>query len=336
MASRRKALGLALLMVASGCTAVSDSGLLGDRWQGDPDNHFRSETVAVSYDPGDRDREYGPIVRAAADYWSDHSDHYAGFPVSFRVVADRAESDVHVRFVDRIEDCGTHDGERTVGCAPILTDQGQVDRPVDVQVRTGFSNDSTVAVLKHELGHTLGLTHADEPQAVMRPESRLTTPPEPNATDRALPWQAETLAVYTDYGDVPSSEREATDRQVTEALAYYERGAGGTVPEAVAFRRVADPADAHLVITVTDESDCRATAGSCGTVRGADPDGDGALEYYTRLEIAVVGLDTAAVGWHVGRRLGFGFGLDTDAEYPPPLRENVTYDQRRSEWWSDD
>jgi hypothetical protein len=70
-------------------------------------------------------------------------------------------------------------------------------------------------------------------------------------------------------------------------------------------------------------------------VTGTDPDGDGALERYTRLEIVVVGLDTEAVGWHVGRWLGVGFGLDADASFPPPLRENATYEDRRSEWWTD-
>jgi hypothetical protein len=335
MASRALALGVALLFVTAGCTAVTDTGLLGDRWEGDPDNHFRSETINVSYAGGDADRDYGPIVRAAADYWTEHSDRYAGFPVTFRVIEGREAADVHVRFVERIDDCGTHDADATAGCAPILTEPGQVDRPVDVRVRTDFSDASTVAVLKHEFGHTLGLTHADEPRDVMRSEGRLTTPPETNATDRQNPWQTDTLAVYTDDGDVPSAERAATDRQVSEALAYYDRGAGGTVPEAVSFRRVEDRAEADVVIEVTDESDCRAGTGSCGTVSGTDPDGDGALEWYTSLRIVVVGLDTEAVGWHVGRWLGVGFGHESESEYPPPLRESASYDERRSEWWTE-
>jgi len=333
MDARIVALGVAVLSVTAGCTAVTDSGLLGDDWDGDPDNHWRSETINLTYAGGEPDRDYGPFVRAAADYWTDNSDRYAGFPVTFRVVDDREQADMQVRFVDRIDDCGTHDAESVAGCARILTEPSQVDRPVDVRVRTGFSDASTLAVLKHEVGHTLGLTHADQPQAVMRPESRLTTPPDTNATDRGLPWQTSILGVYTDYSDVPPVDREATERQVSEALAYYERGAGGTVPEAVSFRRVDDPGEAEVVIAVTDESDCRTGTGSCGTIRGTDPDGDGTLEWYTRLRIVVVGLDTDAVGWHVGRWLGVGVGHDAESEYPPPLRENATYDERRSEWW---
>ncbi len=336
MDTRVVAVGVALVLLSSGCTAVTDSGLLGDRWEGDPDNHWRSTVVNVSYGGGEPDRDYGPLVREAAAYWSEHSDQYAGYPVTLRVIEDRGRADVHVRFVDRVEDCGTHEDENTAGCAPILTEPGQVDRPVDVRVRTGFSNDSTVAVLKHELGHTLGLTHADEPHDVMRAESRLTTPPETDATDRALPWQTTTLAVHTDYADVPSDERAATDRQVSAALAYYDRGAGGTVPASVAFRRVDTSENADVVVRVTDDSDCRAGNGSCGTVTGRDPDGDGTLEYYTGLEITVVGLDTPAVGWHVGRWLGVGFGHETESAYPPPLRESASYEERRSEWWTDE
>lgn len=335
MDGRVAVVGFALLLVLSGCTAVTDSGLVGDQWEGDPDNHWRSEVVNVSYGGGDPARDYEPVVRAAADYWTEHSDRYAGYPVTLQVTDDTESADIHVRFVDRVGECGTHDEGNTAGCAPILTEPAQVDRPVDVRVRTGFSDDSTVAVLKHELGHTLGLTHADEPRGVMRSETQLTTPPDTNATDRALPWQTETLGVYTDYSDVPPEDREETERQVSAAIGYYESGAGGTVPESVTFHRVDAPEDADVVIEVTDESDCRASTGSCGTVGGTDPDGDGALEYYDRLEIEIVGLDTPAVGWHVGRWLGVGFGHEDDSEYPEPLREDASYDDRRSEWWTE-
>ena len=189
-------------------------------------------------------------------------------------------------------------------------------------------------MLKHELGHTLGLTHGDEPRSVMRPESRLTTRPETNATDRAFPWRSETLDVHV-VADVPPVQRNATDRQVAAALDYFEAGAGGTIPEAVRFRRVGSAADADVVVTVTGEDDCQPESGSCGRLSGGDPDGDGALEYYDRLEVTVVGMDTPAVAWHVGRWLGVGFGLESESEYPEPLRERATYEERRSEWWEE-
>lgn len=327
-----RAATVVLLVVLSGCAGVADPGLVGDDWEGDPDNHWRSEVLNVSY-TGPADRDYGSLVAAATEYWTANSGRYAGYDVELRVVDDGEAADVHVRFVESIDDCGVHSDERTAGCAPVLTEPGQVDRPVEVRIETGYSNVSTVAVLKHELGHTLGLTHADEPRSVMQPESQLTTQPETDATDRELPWRTENLSVYADYGGIPPERREATDEQVRAALGYYADGAGGTVPERVRFHRVDSPGEADVVVEVTDESDCRPESGSCGTLSGTDPDGDGALEYYTRLRVVVVGMDTPAVGWHVGRWLGTGFGHATESEYPEPLRQNASYEERRSEWW---
>jgi hypothetical protein len=323
-----------VVVVLSGCAAPIDTGSLGDDWDGDPDNHWRAETLTVSYEATDG-RDYGPAVRAALAYWSDEAERYTGYDVALRVAdGDDPAADIHVRFVDDIRDCGTHTDAGAAGCAPVLSAPAQVDRPVDVRVEAGLSEASTVAVLKHELGHTLGLTHGDEPRSVMQPESRLTTRPKTNATDRAFPWRSETLDVHV-VADVPPAQRDATDRQVAAALGYFEAGAGGAVPEAVRFRRVDSAADADVVVRVTETDDCRAESGSCGRLSGVDPDGDGALEYHDRLEVTVVGMDTPAVAWHVGRWLGVGFGLESESEYPEPLRERATYEERRSEWWEE-
>ncbi len=318
------------VVVLAGCTAPVDVDPRDD-WDGDPDNHWRAETLTVSYEAAD-DRDYGPAVRKALAYWSDNAGRYAGYDVALRVADDPAAADVHVRFVDEVRDCGTHTDDDAAGCAPVLSTPEQVDRPVDVRVETGLSGASTVAVLKHELGHALGLTHGDEPRSVMRSESRLTTRPETNATDRAFPWASETLDVHV-AADVPPEQRDETERQVEAALGYFAAGAGGTVPESARFRRVDAAADADVVVTVTEADDCRPESGSCGRLSGVDPDGDGALERYTRLEVTVVGVEPAAVGWHVGRWLGTGFGLESESEYPEPLRENASYEERRGEWW---
>jgi hypothetical protein len=67
-------------------------------------------------------------------------------------------------------------------------------------------------------------------------------------------------------------------------------------------------------------------------VRGADPDGVGALERYAELRITLSDVGTDAVGWHVGYWLGYGFGFEADADWPAPFRD-ASYDDRRSEWW---
>ena len=334
-------IALALLLALSGCVDgvdFSDPSSLDprDTWEGHPDNHWQSEELVVSYEaPAGDDRDYEPILEAGLEFWSEHSERYAGFPVDLRLAAPGDDADVHVRFVDRVGECGTedHGDEHTAGCAPILTDHRQVDRPVEIRVRTGFDDESTALVLKHELGHTMGLTHDDEPQEIMQAQSRLTTLPQTNATDRALPWRTSELAVYPEYDSVGDDERTEAERQVHAALDYYERGADGTVPDNVTFVEASTPSDAHVVIRFSDDDPCREGTGSCGALSGQDLDGDGAFEYHTKLEITLVGLDTEATAWHVGRWLGVGFGHVDESEFPEPLRQSATFDDRRSEWW---
>lgn len=330
------AVAVALLLALSGCVGPINPDVLEhtDNWDGDPDNHWRSTVISVSYEPpaGD-DRDYRRLVHRAAAYWTENSQRYAGYDVGLRLVDSAENADIHVRFVGSVSDCGAHGSEHTAGCAPVLTDARQVDRPVDVRVRTGLSDASTVQVLKHEFGHTLGLRHGEAPSEVMQAYSALNTVPKPNATDRELPWAGEELLVYADYESLPSAERDEARRQVRAALGYYADGAGGTVPENVTFYATDSPEDADIVIEFDGTATCRSGPGSCGTLSGEDEDGDGALEYYDSLRIVLIDLDAEVIGWHVGRWLGTGFGHTEEREYPEPLRRSASYDERRSAWW---
>lgn len=331
---RYRAVVVAVVLLLAGCSSVLDPGgwpSQTEAWTGDEDNHFRQErlTVGVEAPPGD-DRDYRPLVREALDYWEANAERYAGFPIRYDLAPDAADPDVTVRFVTGIDDCGSE--THTAGCAPIIDRPAQVNRPVQVRVRTNFSDDSTVQVLKHEFGHTLGLHHDDDPQSVMQPRSLLTTLPQRNATDRAMPWADPGLSVYVDDSNVSAREREETERQVAGALGYFADGADGTVPDNVSFTRTDDRSAADVVVVFADSAPCTTGGGSCGELQGLDPDGDGELETYTRLRIVVAGVDAEARGWHVGFWLARGFGL-TDDELPEPLASDDSR-VRRSDWWT--
>ena len=282
------------------------------------------DPVVVAVDPGPDDREYASFVRAATDLWEADAEEYAGYAVAYEVRPDAADADVVVRFVHDVPDCGGHDD--AVGCAPVVTDAAQVDSPVSVYVATGLSDESTVRVLEHEFGHTLGLRHDDEPRDVMRASTALSTTPQPDATDRPFPWNDGAFAVHVDAGD--ADDPDAFRSQVGHALDYYAAGAPG-MPANLTFSHVDDADDADLVVRA---GDCGQRAASCANTRGPDPDGDGAIERYTHLTVTVDGLDADAVGWHVGYWLAYGFGAEADAEKPPPFRD-ASYAERRSEWW---
>jgi len=304
--------------------ATGSSTRAGD---GPPDaNPWGSDPVVVAVEnEGARDRDFGPLVREAADYWTRHDDEYLGFPVQYEVRPDAADPDLVVTFTDDVPDCGKV--ADAAGCAPLLTDPRQVDRPVSVWVETGLSDPSTVLVTKHELGHTLGLTHADPPASVMRAASVLHTEPQPNATERSFPWKGGNLTVEVETGD--ADDPDGARDQVDHALGYYADGAPG-MPTNLTFTPV--ESGAEIRVRFGGSEACGASRGSCVSTAGTDPDGDGAIETYTRVVITVVDVDTDAVGWHVGYWLAHVFGAEADEEKPPPFRE-ASPRERRSAWW---
>lgn len=297
-----------------------------------PDNQWGKNPVTVAVEHyADTDRNITPLVADAIAYWNANATRYAGVDVTFQLARDAANPDVRIVLTEHLPRCGDDTGDY-LGCAPVI-DPGETP-PVTahVEILAGYTDDTTREVVKHELGHVLGLDHDDAPQPLMNDTiGGSATLPKPNATEVELPWQSRNVSVYADYSDVAAGHRP----QVQHALEYFEEGADGTLEVTPRFETVESEADADIVIRLhasAQGTDARDTPGSIGRVYGMDPDGDGALEYYTNATIIVAGIDNDASGWHVAYWLAYALGYQQD-EYPPPLVD-ADYDDRRSEWWT--
>ncbi|KAB1187283.1 MULTISPECIES: matrixin [Haloferax] len=286
-----------------------------------------ADPVLVDVEAPNDGRDYESLVREATVFWERNDARYLGYEIEYAVTTDARNPDIVVRFSETIPECsGQVDA---VGCAPYITDARQIDRPETVYVMTGFGDDSTVEIIEHELGHTLGLTHGDEPAELMNATGILYTLPRTNATDRVFPWDDPDFTVYVD--DSGAADSDGARDQIRHAFDYYAAGAPG-MPDNLTFTYVNDPGDADIHISFSDTSPCGTGSASCAAVTGYDPDGDRALETYDSFRVVLVDLDTDAVGWHVGYWTAHYLGAEDDADKPEPF-QNATYTERRSEWW---
>ncbi|WP_324663692.1 matrixin family metalloprotease [Haloarcula sediminis] len=320
----RRAGALAVLLLLGGLAGCSALVEQADPLTGSDEHPFAGETVTVAVEGTDRERA---LAADGLAYWTDNATEFADFAVDFRVLAPGAtpadEPDVRLRFVETVGGCG--DTEFPAGCAPRLNASTGVDRPATVEVRRGLADEATRLVVRHEVGHLLGLTHTDRPRDVMAHERDLATRPRSNATERANPWNDTALAVAL-AGDDATRDRYRS--ALDYALAYVREGADGAVPADVAVRVVADPDGADVTVRPATADGCAVEAGSCLSLEGTDPDRDGAIEAYTAAEIRLVGLDADVASWHIASQLVETFHTGDS----PDRLDEAGSRERRGDW----
>ena len=173
---RRQVRNLAAGTYVNDILAEQDSALY--RW---PER--LSDALRVYVEPSSPiagfDPRYPQMARDTFAEWS-----AAGFPLRFTFIYDSSSADLTIRWRDRF---GPEDGQR-IG----VTERVQTSAFLIAKARVSVANhDSTGralsptvvgGVLRHEIGHALGLNHANDLSSVMYRESATATI---SASDRA-------------------------------------------------------------------------------------------------------------------------------------------------------
>lgn len=275
------------------------------------DGPWDGETVRVAVVSNASDRAFRPLLARALRYWEREAPRRAGYDLRYELVDGGDDADVHVRFVERIDACGGVRDDHTAGCADYVPPGGAAPSPTNVRIETGYNDSATVSLLKHEFGHTLGLTHEDgETLPFMNATTKLGTLDRPDVGERGYHWRASTLAVHVDYGGVDGDGDYAA--AVTGVLDRYERS--DALPSGFAFESAGDATGAD--VSIRFDSAAAGEERSNATYRYVDADYDGEPEYYTRYEIVLGGVDPDRAGDLVGWYLALALYADGPSEVP--------------------
>lgn len=271
----------------------------------------------------------------AIEYWNANLQAYTDWNFRFTLV-DQADSDVELQVLashvscdgDAVGTVGT-DTSPGYGCSSVAS--RDVAGETTIQL-AGFQSEASMRlVIRHELGHVIGLNHTTEPHEVMG--TPVVEEDVQNATDRYNPWPTETITITVDnasYAD--DRDMEAVHAEARYATAFFQQGAAGTTPN-VTYQYNASAAvnRSEIVLRGPEYADCTVDGdASIGRIHGVQRDSDASLEQHTKVNICTRGLDNKVLSWHVAYWIGSGMGLT--AEELPDQLQREDYDDRSGQW----
>lgn len=279
-------------------------------------NPWEKQTVTVAIvDVDNTNRSYRPLVESALRFWERNANNSTSFEVSYEIVEDQYAADIRLEFRDTIDQCGLESDDTTVGCADFYRYIGEADSQTDVVIENGYNNESTVLILKHEFGHTLGLSHADtEVHQFMSAKTSAGTFPKPDVDERDWKWATTNVTVYADVSEAAEHRHEKLRDEVRHMVSTYNRYDHENIPKNASFTLVDEPEEADIVVRIVDETPSGNYAD--GEVWGVDPDEDGRLEYYTNATIYIRDAHHDEVGSFAGNWMGWYLYADDDDDLP--------------------
>jgi hypothetical protein len=217
--TRRAYLAICGSVAAAGCTALDS--LPGRGKDGHP---FTDRTVAVQISNAQQNFDHlETLLGDALSFWNANT-QYLPYTTTLEYRPDASDPDILVEEVLNLESCGLHEGEVS-GCAELIQ-AGDHDRlPATATVEFQEDNDWRYQrIIEHEIGHTLGLEHDDEPARVMH-ESWEQRYPEFETRLEILDLTEQRRATYSEAAETISGANDAVEGERYDAATEQFRTA---------------------------------------------------------------------------------------------------------------